>query len=145
VVCVKIGWRTEDDEADLERERRLTALLRSCSAHEAFRRHEGARLETEQVTAYLVLEHDFPRSVRACLRTAADAVARIEASVPATRTLARLLAELQLYESSRGSVESLRTLLERIISGIADVGAELGDAFFTTHALATPSFAQAQQ
>ncbi|AMV39285.1 alpha-E domain-containing protein [Planctomyces sp. SH-PL62] len=41
-----------------------TSLLRSCSAHGPFLRSERERIEPEGVIRFLVLESDFPRSIR---------------------------------------------------------------------------------
>src|SRR5262245_2447466 len=55
-------------------------LLRSCSALEAYCRHYTADLRAERIAEFLLLNHDFPRSVR-------FAASRVEAAL---RTLGRL-------------------------------------------------------
>ena len=142
VVCVKAGHL----ELGADTEPRLGALLRSCGAFEAFRRHPGARFDHDSVTAFLVLEESFPRSVRACLSSARDTVTTIaERGDPPTRMLTRLLAELELFELSPHGGTALRELLERVVAGIAAAGEEIGHAFFTTHTIASAPMAQAAQ
>jgi len=55
-------------------------LLRSCSALEAYCRHYTADLRPERIAEFLLLNHDFPRSVR-------FAASRVEAAL---RTLGQL-------------------------------------------------------
>lgn len=56
------------------------ALLRSCSALEAYCRHYTADLRPERIAEFLLLNHDFPRSVQ-------FAASRVETAL---RTLGRL-------------------------------------------------------
>jgi uncharacterized alpha-E superfamily protein len=46
------------------------SLLRACSGFEAYMRKQQGRVTGESVTAFLLFENRFPRSLRYCLRTA---------------------------------------------------------------------------
>ncbi len=46
----------------------LSALLRACSALEAYCRHYTADIRAERVAEFLLLNHDFPRSIRFAAR-----------------------------------------------------------------------------
>ena len=52
----------------------LIALLKSCSAFEAFRKMQASQLQAWRVTEYLLLGADFPRAVRFCLRSSMDSL-----------------------------------------------------------------------
>ncbi len=45
---------------------RLAAILRSCSAHSAYRRVYVAQIEARKVLEFLLLNPNFPRSIRFC-------------------------------------------------------------------------------
>jgi uncharacterized alpha-E superfamily protein len=58
----------------------LVALLRACSALEAYCRHYTADMRSERVTEFLLLDPDFPRSIRfaaGSVESALRALARI--------------------------------------------------------------------
>ena len=72
------------------------ALLRSCSALEAYCRHYTADVRPERVTEFLLLSVDFPRSVRfaaAQLESALQAMARASGRGPGGR-VERLIGRL---------------------------------------------------
>jgi len=79
-------------------------MLRSCRAYDAYQRLHVGRVEPERVVEFLLLNPDFPRSVRFCLEAAAAALAQIEGSVPgrpvtdADRILGRVLNDLRFGE-----------------------------------------------
>jgi len=59
---------------------KLAAILRSCSAHTAYRRVYVADLEPEKVVEFLVLGQSFPRSIRFCAEALHAALRRINGS-----------------------------------------------------------------
>ncbi len=64
-------------------------VLRSCRAYEAYQRIYVGRVEAEHVVEFLLLQPDFPRSVRFCLEAAARALSAIEGTAPG-RKLSRV-------------------------------------------------------
>jgi uncharacterized alpha-E superfamily protein len=77
------------------------AVLRSCSAYEAYQRLYVGRVEPERVVEFLLLHPCFPRSVRFALESAAQALAAVEGANPgrplgkADRILGRVVADLR--------------------------------------------------
>jgi uncharacterized alpha-E superfamily protein len=77
------------------------AVLRSCSAYEAYQRLYVGRVEPERVVEFLLLHPSFPRSVRFALESAAQALAAVEGANPgrplgkADRILGRVVADLR--------------------------------------------------
>jgi uncharacterized alpha-E superfamily protein len=61
----------DEDRADMLA---LVALLRSCSAYEAYRRQPAARIDPRGVVRFLMLDPLFPRSVRFCIDATWDAL-----------------------------------------------------------------------
>lgn len=59
---------------------KLAAILRSCSAHTAYRRIYVADIEPEKVVEFLVLGPNFPRSIRFCAEALHAALRRISGS-----------------------------------------------------------------
>jgi uncharacterized alpha-E superfamily protein len=131
------GTATEEPAA-------LVDLLRSCGAFEAYRRSEGARLTGGRVAEFLLLDRVFPRSVLCCLELALHAVREISGpSAGPERTIGRLCAELSFLDVD-GGPEPFRTILERVQSQLADAGAELAAAYFSTRVLAPAAADQAR-
>lgn len=77
------------------------AVLRSCSAWDAYKALHGAEVQPAMVAEFLLLSDEFPRSVRFCVRHLNAALRRISGvhegrfSNDAEKLAGRLLAELQ--------------------------------------------------
>lgn len=103
-------------------------VLRSCRAYDAYQRLYVGRVEPEQVVEFLLLNADFPRSVRFCLEAAAAALAQIEGSVPgrpvseADRILGRVLNDLRFGEIEPILRGDLHGFLDDLQQRCAQVG-----------------------
>lgn len=56
---------------------RLAAILRSCSAHSAYRRVYVAQVEPSKVLEFILLNQNFPRSIRFCTHELDSSLRRI--------------------------------------------------------------------
>lgn len=112
-----------------------TAVLRSCSAWDAYKAQHGAEVRPERVLELLMLGDDFPRSVRFCVQQLNTALRRIS-GVPdgrftneAEKLCGRLFAELQFSTPAdifaQGMHEAIDTLQARLN--------QIGDALFQTY------------
>jgi uncharacterized alpha-E superfamily protein len=93
------------------------AVLRSCSAFEAYRRMRHGPLSLESVLDYLILEPTFPRSILFSLEAALKTVREISRSPSgnaATAALDAALAELRQTTPKRILTEGLHEFLDRI-------------------------------
>jgi uncharacterized alpha-E superfamily protein len=126
----------------------LTALLRSVSALEMYRKRYG-RLDFTQVIAFLVLEKQFPRSILHCLDAARESLSSITAaeapSTPPGRLLGRLHAEYEyavIGEILGGRPGAPRTLHEHLDDfqlKLNDVGSAVFGAFFAARPEPVPT------
>ena len=77
------------------------AVLRSCSAWDAYRQVYGADIGAQRITGFLLLSEDFPRSVKFCVSDLDKVLRRISGVQPgrfsneAEKLSGRLLAEVQ--------------------------------------------------
>jgi uncharacterized alpha-E superfamily protein len=114
-----------------------SAVLRSCSAWDAFKALHGAEVQPVLVAELLLLSENFPRSVRFCVQQVDQALRGISGvaggrfSNQAEKLCGRLLAELQfsnaadIFESGMHAfIDELQTKLNAI-----------GDALFQTYIL----------
>lgn len=94
------------------------AVLRSCSAFEAFRRTGHGRLTLERILQYLVLEEHFPRSVLHAVAEARALACRLAgpacASDPLHTHLARLETELRATSAEAIIAAGLHEWMDRI-------------------------------
>lgn len=121
---------------DATRAQELIALLKSCSAFEAYVRRHGAFFEPFPVAEELIRSADFPRAVLYCLRTSLGALARIspEPTVP-HRVLGRLCAELEFGEIGDASGTAVVSMLADLLRGIHATGEAITKAYFSSRAL----------
>lgn len=112
------------------------AVLKSCSAYEAYRRYYVSQVEPRKVIEFLLLSDSFPRSVLHCIQAAHNALSVIAgdagslSSAPLPlRRLGRLQAQLS-YSSVDDVVHTgLRTALERIQNELNHCGEEIGQTY----------------
>ena len=125
---------------------RLSSLLRSCGAFEAFRRHESEEVQGERVADFLLLDRSFPRSVLFCAERCLEAIRFVSGnSQQPERSLGMLVARLAFADVPQLEPPSLAALLGEVVTGLHVVGGELGGAYFATQVLLPGPYAQQQQ
>lgn len=112
------------------------AVLRSCGSVEAYRRVHLGEIDLGRVAQFLVLQNDFPKSIRYCVRSALEAISAIRAAVrprsvdPTERILGRLDAQLEYADPSELHTEALPAYLDRILENIAEAALAVQRSFF---------------
>jgi uncharacterized alpha-E superfamily protein len=125
---------------------RLWSLLRSCGAFEAFRRHESEEVQGERVIEFLLLDRSFPRSVLFCAERCLEAVRVISGNFQRPeRAVGMLVAKLTFADVPQLDPPDLQVLLGEVLTGVHDVGHELGSAYFATRVDLPGPYAQQQQ
>jgi uncharacterized alpha-E superfamily protein len=119
---------------------RLSALLKSVSAFEAFRKVHSSQLQSGAVAEFLLLNPEFPRACRFCLKSAADALRAIGADAPRhagrtdrpSRALGRISADLEFLDIHEVLGERLAAYLDGLLARIQEVGDEVVRTYFHT-------------
>ncbi len=114
-----------------------TNLLRVYSANEAYMRHSGERIDPPGVIRYLLLEEDFPRSMRfalsRCLKSLhAVADSSVGYSSQAERHLGRMESDLRYIDIDEILSKGIEEFLQTMQTASASVGAEIHQAYFRT-------------
>lgn len=109
------------------------ALLKSISGFEAFRRryHEGLR--PIDVAEFVVLEPDFPRSLRFSLDRMQNALRTVGDSIPdsaSNRVMRRLTDRLQHSSAEQVFEQGLHEFLEESLEGIGELNTGLQSDYF---------------
>jgi uncharacterized alpha-E superfamily protein len=124
---------------------RLTALLKSCGAFEAFRKAEPT-LRPPRVLEYLLLDRACPRTVLHCLDACLRSLRAISGRTDGPgRAVGRITSELAFVEVSELHGPPLAPLLDRALAGIHAAGDEIASTYFTTRVIVPGAYAQAQQ
>lgn len=112
-----------------------SAVLRSCSAWDAYKALHGAEVHPVLVAEFLLLSDDFPRAVRFCVRHLNQALRRLSGvregrySNEAEKIAGRLLAQLQFD----GREEILGVGLHRYIDELQAELNAIGEAIFQVY------------
>src|ERR1700749_2609651 len=112
------------------------AVLRSCCSIEAYRRMHVGDMDPLKVAAFLLLEANFPRSVRYCVHHAHEAISRIRVEINAgsidnaERILGRLDTQLEYAEMGEILNEGLPAYLQKIQTQIAYPAMAAQKAYF---------------
>lgn len=111
------------------------ALLRSASAYEMYRKSQH-RITPMSVAGFLILERDFPRSIRFCAMQAERSLHQITGtppntwSNPAERALGRFRAELDYITIEEIVEMGLHEFLSHLLKQIYGVGNNIFETFF---------------
>jgi len=112
-----------------------SAILRSCSAWDAFKSIHGAEVHPRLVAEFLLLNEDFPRSARFCAGELNRALRRIS-GVPegrfcndAEKLAGRLVAELQFTTIDEIFAAGLHDYLDRLQTKLNEIGHALFNAY----------------
>lgn len=110
------------------------ALLRGLNALEAFRKVHATRVEPRQVIEFVVLDREFPRTVRYSVAVASDFATRLASGGERTRRVERAfgrLAALLDYADADEVVEpNTERFLKRVLSELAEASLTLQRTYF---------------
>jgi uncharacterized alpha-E superfamily protein len=112
-----------------------SAILRSCSAWDAYKTIHGAEVNPGLVAEFLLLNEDFPRSVRFCVAELNRALRRISGVAEgkfcneAEKLAGRLVAELQFATIDEIFAQGLHQYLDLLQLKLNNIGAELFNAY----------------
>jgi uncharacterized alpha-E superfamily protein len=126
------------------------AVLRSCSAWDAYKSCHGAEVQPALAAEYLLLSDDFPRSVRFCVQQCDDCLRAISGvadgrfSNEAEKLAGRLLAELQFGTAAEIFAAGLHTYIDVLQTKLNAIG-EAIFAAYTFQPFAAADGAQLQQ
>jgi uncharacterized alpha-E superfamily protein len=111
------------------------AVLRSCSAWDAYKAVYGAEVQPAQVAEFLLMSDDFPRAVRFCVQEMNTALRRISGVAEgrflndAEKLAGRLVAELQFSNASDVFDVGLHLFIDQLQVKLNSIGGALFQAY----------------
>ena len=124
-----------------------TAVLQSASALEMYRQRHGM-VQMRGAVEFLLVDPDFPRSVRNCVSRASESLRAITGTRPGTyrnaaeRRLGRLAAELDYTSIEEVIIDGLHEFLDSTQAKLNACGASLRDSFFAPRLTAPANAAE---
>ena len=121
-----------------------SALLRSASGLEAFRKRHG-RISPQRVAEFLLLDRQFPRSIQHCLISAQDSLRALSGTAvgtfqnPAEQRLGRLAARFAYAGISEIIAGGLHQFLDNFQRELNEVGDAISETFFPHRPEAPPA------
>ncbi|MEE9905472.1 MAG: alpha-E domain-containing protein [Chlorobium sp.] len=115
------------------------AVLKSCSALEAFRKVYLSKIDPENILWFLVLDRTFPRSIAFSIYAAQEALWRISGSSRhryannADRLIGKMEAELIYTTVEDMYNKGLHSFLEEIEQGLNRIGEQIHLLYFAYH------------
>jgi len=114
---------------------RAMALLKSMSAYEAFRKRHRAAPGPASIAAYLLLDPEFPRSLRRALATLHEALQAIASFNPQTsgeavRQAGWLAAQVAYCPDASRIVDDGEPSLQEMLDALADIATAMGRTYF---------------
>ena len=112
-----------------------TAIVRSCSAWDAYKSIYGGEVHPRLVAEFLLLNEDFPRSIRFCVDGLNDALRQISGvaegrfSNEAEKLAGRFVAELQFSTIDEVFAHGLHDYLDQVQSKLNGIGDALFNAY----------------
>ena len=117
-----------------------SAILRSCSSHDAYRKFYVAQVEPDKVVEFLILNEFFPRSIRYCVLALNDALRRISGCKEEHFTnLAEKLAGRLVAELNYSALEDIKTVgMHEYMDEVQTKLNTVGEAIFQTYLFSPP-------
>jgi len=117
-----------------------SAILRSCSSHDAYRKFYVAQVEPDKVVEFLILNEFFPRSIRFCAQSLNDALRRISGCKEEHFTnLAEKLAGRLVAELNYSALEDIKTVgMHQYMDELQIKLNAIGEAIFQTYLFSPP-------
>ena len=118
------------------------ALLKSASAYEMYRKQGAHRISPAEVAGFLILDRDFPRSVRSCILEAERSLHQITGTpigswrIPVERALGRLRSDLDYITIEEVFETGLHEFLDSLQSRMNEVGDKIFETFFALDSVA---------
>ena len=117
-----------------------SAILRSCSSHDAYRKFYVAQVEPDKVVEFLILNEFFPRSIRFCVQALDEALRRISGckdehfTNQAEKLAGRLVAELNY-----SALEDIKTVGMHMYMDELQIKLNcIGEGIFKTYLFSPP-------
>lgn len=135
------GWEQQPNPGDVQKTLlQWTALLNSVSALEMYRKVHG-RIRPSDVIEFLLLNPDFPRSIRHCVLGAETSLRALTGSSPETSAnaaeeqLGRLRSGLEYTSINDILADSLHNYIDRFQLHLNDVALAIYESYFAPPAL----------
>ncbi len=118
------------------------ALLKSASAYEMYRKRRQHRISPTSVAEFIILDQEFPRSIRFCLIQAERSLHEITGTpigtwrTPVERTLGRLRTDLDYATIDEVVDVGLHEFLDDLQRRMNDVGNNIFETFFSLQSVA---------
>ena len=108
-----------------------SAILRSVSGFEIYRKVYRDVIQPERVAELLVLRSDMPRSLHACLNEVVSNLAMVssDSAIESRRRSGKLLAELQYGKIEEILANGLHAYLTQFLDRVNDIGASISREF----------------
>ena len=132
-----VRYRRSGQEAvaDALENHRWMAVLKSASAYEAYRKRHYTRLEPRRIASFLLLDREFPRSVRYCADALHGGLCAIERANPGAGGLERLsgwLSARLAYASVEDILDREEPSLDRLLADFGQIGLQMQATYFRT-------------
>ncbi|HUB66472.1 MAG TPA: alpha-E domain-containing protein [Candidatus Methylacidiphilales bacterium] len=117
-----------------------SAILRSCSSHDAYRKFYVAQVEPDKVVEFLILNEFFPRSIRFCVQSLNDALRRISGCKEEHFTnLAEKLSGRLVAELNYSALEDIKTVgMHKYMDELQIKLNSISNAIFQTYLFSPP-------
>lgn len=118
------------------------ALLKSASAYEMYRKQGAHRISPVAVAEFLILDREFPRSVRSCILSAERSLHHITGTpignwrIPVERSLGKLRSDLDYITIEEVVQQGLHEFLDDLQSRMNEVGDTIFTTFFSLESVA---------
>jgi uncharacterized alpha-E superfamily protein len=112
------------------------ALLKSASAYEMYRKRGLHRISPNSVAEFLILEKEFPRSIRFCLTQAERSLHQISGTpmgtwqTPVERALGRMRADLDYWTIDEIVQSGMHEMLDKFQRQINELDSRIFETFF---------------
>jgi uncharacterized alpha-E superfamily protein len=144
VKYASVNLLREGPESSLQ----LIAMLRSCSAFEAFRKTHISQLNAARVAEFLLFNQQFPRAVAYCLQRALRSITLMSEDSKSTkpyRSLGKICSELDYLDINELLGPNMHPYLEQLLKKMNQASDEITRTYFNTQVILPAEYPPRQQ
>jgi uncharacterized alpha-E superfamily protein len=145
VKYASVNLLSEGPESSLQ----LIAMLRSCSAFEAFRKIHLSKLKAARVAEFLLINQQFPRAVAYCVHRALRSITLMsddsKHQTRPHRLLGKLCSELDYLDINEVLGPDMHPYLGNLLNKLNQAGHEITRTYFNTQVILASEYPLRQQ
>ncbi len=105
-------------------------ILTSLSAHQSYRQQVQNRINGEKVVKFLLIDHEFPRSIMYCMYALSNALNNLPSAEMTRNSVEKIISKIENFTIDLSGSEKLHRFIDDLQINFAELNQEIEDQWF---------------